>query len=102
MSIGTVSPFLPTGTVSVSVGSASGNVALAGGGDTVVVTNTSSNLVYVRFGAGPSVTATTSDMPVLPSSQAILAVNFLITYAAAISPTGTSAVLFSRGNGSIV
>lgn len=102
MPLGSVSPFRPTGTVSLSVGSTSASVALAGGGDTVVVTNTSTNLVYVRFGSDPSVSARTTDMPILPSSQAILSVNDLITYAAAVSPTGTSAVLFSRGDGSIV
>lgn len=102
MPLGSVSPFRPTGTVSLSVGNVSAGVALSGGGDSVVVTNTSGYLVYVRFGAGPTLTATMTDMPVLPSSRVILSVNSLIHYAAALSPNGTATVLFSRGDGSTV
>lgn len=101
MPLGSVSPFRPTGTASVSVGSASAAVALSGGGDSVVVTNTTTGLIYVRFGSDPSVTATTADMPVLGLGSVILSVNSLITYAAAMSPTATGTVLFTRGDGSI-
>ena len=55
MAIGSITPFRPTGTVSLSAGTSSAAVALAGGGDSVVVTNTSASLAYVRFGADPSV-----------------------------------------------
>ena len=55
MAIGSITPFRPTGTVSLSAGTSSAAVALAGGGDSVVVTNTSASLAYVNFGAGPSV-----------------------------------------------
>jgi hypothetical protein len=41
-------------------------------------------------------------MPILANSNLILAVNSLISYAAAISPAGSGAILFSRGDGSIV
>lgn len=102
MSVGSISPFRPTGTVSLSVGSASVNTTLAGGGDSIVVTNTTNSLAYVRFGAEPSLTATLSDMPILPASQVILSVNSLITYVAAFSPSGTGVVLFSRGDGAII
>ena len=57
MATGSVTPFHPTGTVSLSAGITSASVQLAGGGDSVVVTNTTSSLAYVRFGADPSVTA---------------------------------------------
>jgi hypothetical protein len=102
MPLGSVSPFRPTGTISVSVGSASANALLSGGGDSVVVTNTTSFLTYIRFGSDPSVTATTADMPILPTSRLILAVNSLITYVAAISPSGSGLILFSHGDGSFV
>ena len=55
MPIGSVSPFRPTGTVSVSASSVSANIRLSGGGDSVVVTNTSSGLAYIRFGSDVSV-----------------------------------------------
>lgn len=102
MPLGSVSPFRPTGTVSVPVGAASANVLLSGGGDSVVVTNTTTSLAYVRFGSDQSVVASASDMPILSGSKLILSVNSLISYAAAMSPSGSGTVLFSRGDGSFI
>jgi hypothetical protein len=102
MPLGSVSPFRPTGTVSVSAGSVSANAPLSGGGDSVVVTNTTSALAYVRFGSDPTVTASSTDMPILANSKLLLSVNSLITYVAAISPAGSGSILFSRGDGSFV
>jgi hypothetical protein len=99
---GSVSPFRPTGTASLSGGSTAANVALSGGGDTVVVTNTGSALAYVRFGSDATVTASTADMPVLPSNRVILSVNSLISFASAIVPAGSGTILFSRGDGSVI
>jgi hypothetical protein len=67
-----------------------------------VVTNTSSALGYIKFGSDATVTATTTDMPILSSSRLILSVNSLISYAAAIIPSGSGTILFSRGDGSIL
>jgi hypothetical protein len=102
MPLGSVSPFRPTGTVSISVGGASANTPLSGGGDSVVVTNTTTGVAYIRFGSDPTVTASMADMPVLGGSRLILSINSLISYAAAISPSGSGVLLFSRGDGSIV
>jgi hypothetical protein len=102
MPIGSVSPFRPTGTVSLAANSASTNVVLSGGGDTVVVTNPSSVLAYVKFGSDATVIATASDMPVLAGSRVVLSVNSLIANAAAITPSGSGTILFSRGDGSIL
>jgi hypothetical protein len=102
MPLGSVSPFRPTGTVSVSVGAASANVPLSGGGDSVVVTNTSTNLAYIRFGSDPTLTASASDMPILAGTRLILSINSLISYAAAVSPSGSGSLLFSRGDGSFI
>jgi hypothetical protein len=102
MPLGSVSPFRPTGTVGVSVGSVSANTPLSGAGDSVVVTNAATALAYIRFGSDPSIAAATGDMPVLAGDRIILSVNSLISYGAAISPAGSGSVLFSRGDGSIV
>jgi hypothetical protein len=102
MPLGSVSPFRPTGTVSVSVGNLSSNVLLSGGGDTVVVTNTTTALAFIRFGSDRTITASIADMPILAGSRLILSVNSLISYAAAISPAGSGSILFSRGDGSII
>jgi hypothetical protein len=102
MAIGSTSPFRPTGTVSLSASTVSASVQLAGGGETVVVTNLAASLAYIRFGGDPSVAASPSDMPVLPNSHAMLSVNSLIGYAAAALVAGSGSVLFSRGDGSFV
>jgi hypothetical protein len=102
MPLGSVSPFRPTGTVSIPIGNVSSNALLAGGGDTVVVTNTTNALAYVRFGSDSTVAATTADMPILAGTRLILSVNSLISHAAALSPLGSGNVLFSRGDGSFV
>jgi hypothetical protein len=102
MPLGSVSPFRPTGTVGVSVGSTSTNTPLSGGGDTIVVTNTTNSLAYIKFGSDPTVSASINDMPILSNDRLILSVNSLISYVAAISALGSGMVLFSRGDGSIV
>jgi hypothetical protein len=100
MSSGSMSPFRPTGTASLNTTTTSANVQLAGGGDTVVVTNLTASVAYIRFGGDASVTATSADMPVLPNSRAVLSINSLITYAAALLNSGSGTVLLTRGDGS--
>jgi hypothetical protein len=100
MTTGSTTPFRPTGTVALAAGAVSASVLLAGGGDTVVVTNTTSALAYVRFGADPGVSASNADMPVLPNARVILSINLLILYAAAALASGSGTVLFTRGDGS--
>jgi hypothetical protein len=102
MPLGSIGPFRPTGTVSLSISNVSVNAPLVGGGDSVVVTNPSNALAYIGFGADSTVVASMSDMPVLAGGRVILSVNSLITHAAAVAPSGSGSVLFSRGDGSVV
>lgn len=102
MATGTTNPFSATGSVTLSVTTSPASVRLAGGGDTIVVTNSAASLVFVRFGSDSSVAASASDMPVLPASQSILSVNALIQYASAVSSSGSGSVIFTRGDGSVV
>jgi hypothetical protein len=102
MPVGSISPFRPVGTMSIAASAASSNAALAPGGDTVVVTNASGSLAFVRFGADATVVASVADMPVLSNSKIVLSINSLISYAAAIIPSGSGTIMFSRGEGSIV
>lgn len=102
MATGSIKPFVASSTASVSGTTTSSTVALPTGGDSVVVTNTATSVAYVRFGSNAAVTATAADMPVLPNSRVLLALNPLISYAAAVLTTGTGSVLFTRGDGSIV
>jgi hypothetical protein len=96
---GSITPFRPTGTVALNAGTTSATVQLAGGADSVVVTNTSASLAYVRFGADSSVSASPVDMPVMANSRVMLSVNSLIGYAATVLSTGSGSVLFTRGDG---
>ncbi len=102
MANGSITPFRPTGTASLSASTASAAVLLVGGGDSVVVTNTSASLAYVRFGADPSIAASNADMPVMANARLMLAVNSLVKYAAAVLAVGSGTVLFTRGDGSYV
>ena len=67
-----------------------------------MVTNTSASLAYVRFGADPSVAASTADMPVMANARVMLSVNSLVSYAAAVLAAGSGTVLFTRGDGSYI
>jgi hypothetical protein len=99
MSAGSSQPFRHAGTAMLSASTTSANVALVGGGDSLLITNAAATLAFVRFGADSAVAATTSDIPLLPNSRTILAVNSLIRYAAAILSSGTGSVYFTRGDG---
>ena len=99
MANGSITPFRPTGTVSLTTDTESAMVQLIGGGDSVVVTNVSASLAYVRFGADPSVSASPADMPVMPNSRVMLSANFLIGYAAAVLASGSGSIFFTRGDG---
>lgn len=102
MAVGAVSPFRPTGTVALNAGTSSGSVALTGGGESVVVTNATGFLAYVRFGADASVSASSFDMPVLPNARVMLCINQLVSHAAGVLESGSGSLLFTRGDGSFV
>ena len=102
MAMGSITPFRPTGTVSLNAGIASTTVQLSGGGDSVVVTNPTASLAYVRFGADASVSASPVDMPVMANAKVMLSVNGLVNYAAAVFATGSGSILFTRGDGSYI
>ena len=102
MATGSITPFRPTGTASLSASTSSAAVLLVGGGDSAVVTNTSASLAYIRFGSDPSVSASNADMPVMGNARIMLAANDLVRYAAAVLAAGSGLVLFTRGDGSYV
>jgi hypothetical protein len=100
--MGSITPFRPTGTAALTAGTLSAAVALAGGGDSVVVTNTTPSLAYVRFGSDLSVSASIADMPVMANAKVMLSINGLVSCAAAILVSGAGTILFTRGDGSFV
>ena len=102
MSIGSSQPFRPAGTVAIAAGATSSSAVLPAGGDTALVSNGTTSLAFVRFGADPSVSATTADTPVLPNGRLLLGINALITNVAVVLGTGSGTVYVTRGDGSVV
>lgn len=100
MSLGSSNPFLPAATVTLVAGTTAANVPSAGGGDAVLITNTTASLAYVRFGTDATVQATAGDTPVLPNSRLLLRCGPLVSYFSALLASGSGSVSFTRGDGS--
>ena len=84
------------------------NVAIPGTGDVLVISNEGAATVFVALGTSSSVTATaggsstasaTGDYAVLPGAIVTILVAKTITYAAAVSASGTCIVRLARGSG---
>jgi hypothetical protein len=95
-SLGAFAPGSANNTVGLSATTTSSSIAL-GTGSTTVVTNTGTTTVYVAFG-GSGVIATTSGSPVLAGSQFAFS-NGSNTYMAAITGSGSAALLVTTGTG---
>ena len=102
MSTGAINPFQPTATVTLASSTVSANVQLAKGGESLLITNTTSSLAFVRFGSDATVQATSSDTPILPNSKMLLACGHFVSYCAAILGSGSGSVMFTRGDGSSI
>jgi hypothetical protein len=99
-------PFTPSDgeTKSIAATTTSQSVALSTAGeDQIVVTNTdavtNTRVAHVAFGDS-TVTAATSDMPILPSSRYLLSKPPGATHVAVRMSTGTATVYFTPGRGS--
>jgi len=99
MSSGANSPFAPAVTVTVASSSTSANTFVPSGGDVMMITNPTSALAFVRFGADATVVAGSSDTPVLPNSHILLRCGPKVSYCAAVLTSGSGAVMFTRGDG---
>ncbi len=102
MASGSGQAFRSSGTSAVAASTISAAVALIGGGETVLVTNASTSLGFVRLGASATLTASSADVPVLPGSQVLLGGGDAVTYAAAVLVAGAGQILFTRGDGSVI
>jgi hypothetical protein len=102
LSLGAANAFQPAATVVIASSTASANAQLAGGGESVLITNPTASLLYVRFGTDPTVLATTGDTPILPNSKILLRCGPLVSYFATILASGSGTVMFTRGDGSSV
>ena len=89
-----------TQTDSISVTTSTGSTACGAGSQSICLTSTTSQLCYVRV--GPTGTAATvADMPILGNSQVILTKDIGHTTVAAITPTGSTTLLCTPGEGKL-
>jgi hypothetical protein len=100
LSIGASNAFQPSATVAIASGAVSANVQLTGGGESVLITNPTTSLAYVRFGSDPTVQATVSDTPILPNSKILFRCGPLVSYCAVILGSGSGVILLTHGDGS--
>lgn len=91
MTVGSVNPAKPAGTVALttSVG-ASVNARLPDVGDSLVITNTTSGVVFAKCGPQASAAATEADYPILPNSRALMAAGPYVNFVAIYAPSGAT------------
>jgi hypothetical protein len=102
MAIGSTSAFRPSGSIGLTVSTIAAATLLPGGGESVLITNPTTALAYIKFGSDNSVTATNADMPILPNSRCLLSVNALITYVSLLLSSGSGTLYATRGDGSFI
>lgn len=83
--------------VSLSVSTTSANVALGGGGSSILIDNTGalSGACFVRSGYS-DVVATTADMQIAAGEKAVYAIDPSHTHVAAITAAGTTTLRLAR------
>lgn len=93
-------PFRPSGTVSLDVTTATGNVALANGDSTVLVQNIISTEAVLYFKLGDStVTAAVTDTPLMPGDRLPIRKGTADTHIAAITAAATATLRATSGYG---
>lgn len=97
-----LNPFTPGGTATLAVTAASSSVALPAGytfGQVMITNAPDSSTAFIAFGDS-SVTATTTDTPILPSAAYTFTISPDVTHMAGIcAGAGTATVYVTRGQG---
>ncbi len=99
MASGSTQPFRPAGSVGAAASTTAANVALAGGGQAILVYNASSAVAFFRLGGASALSASTADTPVPPGQRMLVDAGPFVTNAAVVLSTGTGMVYFTRGDG---
>ena len=102
MSTGSVSAFAQAGIVTLAASTTSAGAALAGTGDTVLVSNPTAAVAWVALGGGssPPTAVIGIGYPVLSGARRLIASAATATQAAVILTTGTGSVYIETGSGS--
>jgi hypothetical protein len=102
MSMGSTQPFRSAGTAHLAAGTSSANVPLVGGGEAVLIYNSSSAVAYVRFGTDATISASAADTPIPPGARMLMHLGGpFVTTAAAVLAAGSGTVFFTRGDGTV-
>jgi len=99
MSTGATQPFRPAGTAHVSATTSAASIALVGGGNAVLIYNSTSATAFFRLGGAGALTATTSDTPVPAGARMLVGAGPFVSYASVLLSTGTGTVYFTLGDG---
>ncbi|EKM99031.1 MULTISPECIES: hypothetical protein [Acidocella] len=99
MASGATQPFRPAGTVAASASTSAVNVALAGGGQAVLVYNASAATAFFRLGGASGLSASGSDTPVPAGARMLVDAGPFVTNAAVLLSSGTGTVYFTLGDG---
>lgn len=94
-----MNPFsIPAAAVSLAVTSTTGNVALAGSGNQLLVKNVGATECFLTVGSS-TVEATTANMSVPPGEIAVYTIPISATHVAAITASSTTTLRLARGEG---
>jgi hypothetical protein len=101
MATGSTQPLMVSATATLAAGTTSSNVALAGSGEAVLVYNATGVLAFIRFGMDATVVATSADMPIPPGARMLIHAGEFSKTVAAVLASGSGALYFSRGQGTV-
>jgi len=99
MSTGSTQPFRPAGTASIAASTTVASVALAGGGNAVLVYNATGATAFFRLGGASGLTATSFDTPVPAGARMLVGGGPFVNHAAVILSSGSGTVYFTLGDG---
>ncbi|GLR67571.1 hypothetical protein GCM10010909_22520 [Acidocella aquatica] len=99
MSTGSTQPFRPAGTAGAAATTRASQIALVGGGNAVLVYNSSASTAFFRLGGATGLTATLNDTPVPPGGRMLVGGGPFVSYAAVLLSAGSGTVYFTLGDG---
>lgn len=100
MAVGSIQPFQPATTVTVSATSASSATQIAGNQESILIYNASGSVAFVAVGTDSTTAATVAaSFPVPAGASRMITVGSYFSWVAVILASGTGTVYVSRGNG---
>jgi hypothetical protein len=101
MTVGSVNPFKPLGTITLAASTTPASATLPLTGDSLRIVNTTSAIAYIALGKGTA-TATTGSYPVPPGAAALIAAGPYIDAVAVVLESGSGSVFVTVGEGTQV